>query len=103
MRDTEVIARVQRKFAALEPVLDERGLRQWAGAEAESLGRGGVSAVSAATGLSRTTVAAGAGEVRERGRGEEDAAAARARAAGRVRRAGGGRKAVTETDPALRR
>jgi hypothetical protein len=103
MRDTEVIARVQRKFSALEPVLDERARRQWAGAEAESLGRGGVSAVAEATGLSRTTVAAGTREVRERARGEEDGAAARAREAGRVRRAGGGRKPLAGTDPTLAR
>ncbi len=38
------------------PVLDERGRRRWAGVEASAIGRGGISRVAEATGLSRATV-----------------------------------------------
>ena len=36
--DAQIIAE---KFAALEPVLDERARRLWAAAEARAIGRGG--------------------------------------------------------------
>ena len=67
------------------------GRRLWAGAEARSHGRGGVSAVARATGMSATTIYKGlrelaSGETLERGR---------------VRRPGGGRKPLSETDPGL--
>ena len=47
------------KFAVLGPLLDERTRRLWAAAEARSIGRGGVSRVAEATGMSRGTVRAG--------------------------------------------
>jgi transposase len=71
--------------------LDERQRRLWAGSEAHSHGRGGLAAVVRATGLSHETVRRGMREL-ERGETFEP---------GRVRRAGGGRKALTETDPTL--
>ena len=74
--------------------MDERGRRQWAAAEAGELGWGGVSAVARATGLSRTTITAGLREL-------DLPAAKRAAEAMRVRRPGGGRKPLTETDPGL--
>src|SRR5437660_2522040 len=55
MRDAMVAEGIRRKFDALEPVLDERSRRQWAGAEAMAVGWGGVSVVALATGMSRTT------------------------------------------------
>lgn len=69
--------------------------REWAAAEAAQLGWGGVSAVAVATGLARNTIAAG-----QRG------LAARAKKGHpepvtRVRRSGGGRKALTTQDPRL--
>ena len=85
----EVIAS---KFDAIRPYLDERQQRLWLGVEARSLGHGGISAVARAAGVSRTTVARGIKEL-----DEPDAAAP----AGRVRRAGAGRKPLTETDPGL--
>jgi hypothetical protein len=42
--------------------MDERLRRQWAAREAQSFGRGGVSAVSRATGMSRNTVRRGIAE-----------------------------------------
>mgnify|MGYP002641238439 CR=1 FL=1 len=85
---------VQDKFSSLVPILDERARRLWAAAEAKALGRGGVSAVARATGLSRTTIHRGLSEL-------ETAASGRSPAEGRVRAPGGGRKPVTETDPTL--
>jgi len=79
------------RFRALAGELDERRRRLWAGAEALSHGRGGLAAVVRATGISHVTVARGMREI-EAGETLEP---------GRVRRRGGGRKALTETDPTL--
>jgi Rhodopirellula transposase DDE domain len=81
------------KFAVLLPELDERQRRLLLGAEADALGRGGIARVMAASGMSRPTVTRGLAEVRagETGGGGD----------GRVRKAGGGRKSLTETDPGL--
>jgi len=49
---------------ALALVLDERGLRRLAAAKAIAEGRGGVSAVVRATGLTRSTIGCGLGELR---------------------------------------
>jgi hypothetical protein len=82
------------KFRRLQPHLNEAGVRLWAANEALSLGYGGVSAVSRATGVSRTTIHAGMAELQR--------PAAAPAGAGRVRHSGGGRKRVTEKDPGLR-
>ena len=79
------------RYRALAGELDERRRRLWAGAEALSHGRGGQAAVIRATGLSHETVRRGMREI-ESGESIE---------AGRVRRAGGGRKALSERDPTL--
>ena len=70
--------------------LDERGRRLLAAAEVRSAGRGGLALVSKITGLARSTI----------NRGEDDIDG-EPLARGRVRRAGGGRRAVSETDPGL--
>jgi len=44
------------RYRALAGELDERRRRLWAAAEARSHGRGGVSAVARATGMSATTI-----------------------------------------------
>jgi hypothetical protein len=94
MQDAQTVTRIRRKYKSLSPELDERRRRQWAAAEARDLGWGGVSAVAHATGLSRTTIIAGRGElvlpVRQR-----------AAEAMRVRHPGGGRRPLAETDPGL--
>lgn len=84
---------MREKYRALCGVLDERGRRVWAAAEASSLPYGGVSLVAKATGLSRTTIHAGIRELQESRR--------KPLAAGRSRRAGGGRKALTLHNPDL--
>jgi len=78
------------KFAVLLPQLDERQRRLLLGAEARALGRGGIARVAAAAGVSSPTVTRGLAEVRAGATGE-----------GRVRKPGGGRKSLTETDPGL--
>jgi hypothetical protein len=83
--DEEALAR---RFALLSPHLDERQRRLWLGVEAEVLGRGGVSVVARAAGVSRPTVRKGLVEV-----------SGGAVVSGRVRRSGAGRKATVEVDP----
>ncbi len=94
MQDAQVIARIRDKFQALQPEMDERLRRQWAAAEARGLGWGGVTALTQATGLSRTTITAG---LRELDLPEQD----RAAEARRIRRLGGGRRPLTAGDPGL--
>jgi hypothetical protein len=81
------------KFAVLLPQLDERQRRLLLGAEAIALGRGGIAAVAAAAGVSRPTVTRGVVEAQAGGVGPE--------VQGRVRKSGGGRKSLTETDPGI--
>ena len=89
------IERVRAKYQQLRPRMDERMRREWAAAEAAQLGRGGITAVAVATGLARNTIRAG----------RRDLAAHEERVNPelvlRVRRPGGGRKALTTRDPAL--
>jgi hypothetical protein len=79
------------RFEALAPVLDERARRRFAAAEAMSAGRGGVSAVTRATGVARSTIGRGLAELRS---GETLDTS-------RVRRPGGGCKPLIETDTNL--
>jgi len=79
------------KFGAILPHLDERQRRLLIGAEARSLGHGGIRAVARAAGVREATVSLG---VQELDSGEAPL--------GRVRRAGGGRKRVVDLNPALR-
>lgn len=67
---------LRRSYAILRPFLDERERRLWAGTEARAFGRGGVTVVSKATGLSRTTIHQAAREIAlmtEGGAAEEEA------------------------------
>jgi DNA-binding phage protein len=79
------------RHEALCAVLNERDRRLYAASEAKAAGRGGIAAVSRVTGVARSTI----------GRGLKDLASPERLPAGRVRRAGGGRKSLTETDPTL--
>lgn len=89
----EELAIVRKKYQVLCNLLDERGRRVWAAAEANSLPYGGVSLVAQATGLSRTTIHAGIREL-QTGQGKP-------LAAGRSRKTGGGRKPLTFHNPDL--
>jgi Rhodopirellula transposase DDE domain len=96
MHDATILQGLRTKYGTLQPIMDERLRRQWAATEALALGWGGISAVATATGLSRNTIAAGVAEIGERSR-----QATPVPAVPRVRRPGGGRKPLTETDPGL--
>lgn len=82
---------LRRKYAALESELTERSRRLWAATEARALGRGGIGLVEQATGISRSTISRGLGEL-ESGETLEQ---------GRTRRPGGGRKRAREKDDRL--
>jgi hypothetical protein len=79
------------KFATLFPHLDERQRRLTIGAEARSLGHGGIRLVARAAGVREGTVSCGVTELES---GEAPL--------GRVRRSGGGRKRAVDLDPGLR-
>jgi hypothetical protein len=92
MPDARVVAWIREKFTPLCGELGERARRRWAAVEASSLGRGGISAVAAATGMTRKTIRSGLREL---------AQPASAEVVRRVRRSGGGRKKRTDEDPGL--
>jgi transposase len=79
------------KFRALAGELNERQRRLWAASEARAAGRGGIAATSRATGISVPTIRKGIAEL---GSGER-------LDAGRVRKAGGGRRSLIDVDPTL--
>jgi transposase len=87
------LAGITQRFAAVRGSLDERSRRLVAAAESATIGRGGVSAVSRATGMSRQVIRQGMTEL------SQTAVACPAR----VRRAGGGRKKTVALDPSLLR
>jgi hypothetical protein len=86
-------AAIKLRYEALDLLLDERGRRRFAAAEALAAGRGGVTAVARITGIARSTIGRGLAELR--GEAEPDAAP------DRVRRKGGGRRPLVVTDPTL--
>jgi len=94
MSQSAQIASVAQKYQALAPLLHEKARRRWAACEAIALGRGGISTVAAATGLSRPTIRTGVAELEHAPVADEDAA-------DRIRRPGGGRLPLTATDRAL--
>src|SRR5271166_4707215 len=87
MLDTDAI---RERYTQLAPHLDERGRRMFAAAEARAAGYGGIAAVSRATGLAASTI----------GRGLKELAAG-GLPGDRLRRHGGGRKALLVSDTKL--
>ena len=81
---------IRQRWEAVSAKLDERGRRLFAAIEVRTAGRGGLAIVSKITGLARSTI----------NRGEDDLDA-EPLSKGQVRRAGGGRRALSETDPGL--
>ena len=84
---------MQQRYEALRGVLDERSRRLLVAAESLPAGRGGISAVSRATGVSRQVIA----------RGRQELTEPAVRPPGRIRRPGGGRKRTVTQDPTLER
>lgn len=87
--DSTLVA-MRKTYVLLSPHFDERMRRLWCAAQAHAIGHGGITRVQEATGVSRPCIT----------RGLQDLAAAPL-PAGAVRQPGGGRKRVTEHDPAL--
>ena len=81
---------IRQRWEAVGSKLDERGRRLFAACEVRSAGWGGLATVSRITGLARSTI----------NRGEDDLDG-EPLPRGQVRRAGGGRRAVSENDPGL--
>ena len=94
---------IETKYKALSGRLDEASLRMWADSEASSLGRGGISTVAKALGMSRTTIHTGLAEIKRAAALESGqvSQAPKGRSALRVRATGGGRKKLTSKDDSL--
>jgi hypothetical protein len=91
MPEALVIEWIRQKFANIAQDLDERGRRRWAASEALSLGRGGITALSVATGISDRTIRNGIRELNDRNPLASD----------RQRRLGGGRKSREDEQSGL--
>jgi hypothetical protein len=78
------------KYIGLLPYLNERQRRLYLAVEARAFGHGGIARVSRATGVSRPTIQHGLREL-----------SGPVASPDRVRQVGGGRKKLTERDPAL--
>jgi len=87
--DSTTVA-MKKTYLLLSPHLDERIRRLWCAAQAQALGHGGITRVQEVTGVSRPCITRGLQEL-----------ATAPLSVGAVRQAGGGRKRVTEHDPAL--
>ena len=85
-------ARIKQRFAVLRDMLDERSRRLLAAAESQVIGRGGISAVSQATALSRRVIRQGLKELQHPA----------VWTPGRIRRSGGGRKRAVDRDASLK-
>ena len=87
-----MLAGIKARFTTLQRALDERSRRLLVAAESQSVGRGGISTVSQATGVSRQVIRQGIAELSQ----------PVVLPQGRIRRAGGGRKKAAELDPSLK-
>jgi transposase len=87
------VENITKRFKLLARFLDEREVRLLVAAEADSIGRGGITVVSSATGVSRRRIAEGIKELRRQAFLEK----------GRTRMKGGGRKKIIDKDATLER
>jgi hypothetical protein len=81
---------IRRQYEMLRPALDERARRLFAASHVQILGRGGIAAVARATGIAPSTIGRGLKELNQGVATDQ-----------RLRRPGGGRKRLTDTDPSL--
>jgi transposase len=86
------IAAITARYEALKSQLDERSRRLVAAAESQAIGKGGISVVARATGISRPVIRQGIADLKD----------PTALGPGRVRREGGGRKRAVVKDASLR-
>src|SRR3954469_17937597 len=85
-------AEIGTRFQMLLPFLNERTRRLAAAAEAAAIGRGGISRVARATGVSRRAIRSGLAQSRSPVAPDRD----------RIPRAGGGRRKSVATDTTLK-
>lgn len=90
--DRRIVQWIESKYQGLSGELSERARRRWAAVEAVSLGRGGISVVSVATGIAHSTIRRGIGELN----GGDLAPP------GRQRRPGAGRKRTEVVNPSVK-
>jgi transposase len=83
--------KLSNKYKKIFPILSESQRRLVAASDAEFIGRGGVVAVSKASGMSRSTITIGMKELQSGTFGDS----------GRIRKKGGGRKALLEINSSL--
>jgi transposase len=86
------IAAITARYEALKTLLDERSRRLLAAAESQAVGKGGISVVAKATGISRPVIRQGIADLKD----------PTGLASGRVRKEGGGRKRVIDKDASLK-
>jgi len=90
------VSAIHIRFMSVRDALDERSRRLVAAAESLAIGRGGIAAVSRATGMACQVIRKGRSEL-------ETAAGPPTPRSGRIRRPGGGRKRTASIDPTLLR
>jgi len=94
MTKEEFINNTREKYKKLHLYFNENTIRIWSALESQFYGRGGVSFVAEATGLSRTTIYEGLQEISSKtfAKRKDDPKE-------RIRKEGGGRKSIKETYP----
>ena len=95
MMPSNIVDAIKAKFETLRSELDEKARRLWAATEANSIGHGGIRAVSKATGLAESTIRIGQSEIVRFSKVQKD------QKARRIRRKGAGRKLIIEQDSEL--
>ena len=85
----------EEKIKMMLPLLNEKQRRIYLATEAIAMGRGGITEVSRASGISRSVINAGVKDIRE---GNNNVLSIDAP----IRRKGAGRKPITETQPGIK-
>ena len=97
---------VEKRIRTILPLLDERQKRIYLAAEAESLGRGGMGIVGKIAGVNKNTMTAGKNDLEDLRSGKDPVACFDSQSPGRkttsrIRKQGGGRKPISETQPGI--
>lgn len=85
-----LVIQVKQRHEAIYTHLSEKAKRIWAASEAMTIGRGGDTIVSEATGISRVTIAKGKADSKGNNESKD-----------RIRKSGGGRKRLINTHPEI--
>jgi len=86
-----LISQIRQRYGFMRAHLSEKDKRLWIASESITIGRGGDTIVSQATGLSRVTISKGKKEIKNKVE----------KSSKRIRKAGGGRKRLVDKNPAL--